>query len=49
MLRGGETHVYFVAEPSIVKNVLGRHGWLDGVRLAIVDYDRTIYLAKYDF
>lgn len=47
---GISTHslVYFFAEPSIVRNVLGRRGWLDRVRLGIVDYDRTIYLAKYD-
>jgi hypothetical protein len=40
--------VYFFAEPAIVKNVLGRRGWLDTVRLGIIDYDQMIYLAKYD-
>ena len=40
--------VYFFAEPSIVKNVLGRGGWLDRVRLGVVDHDRMLYLAAYD-
>lgn len=40
--------VYFFAEPSIRKNVLGRVGWLDRVRLGLIDYDRALYLAEYD-
>ena len=40
--------VYFFAEPSIRKNVLGRGGWLDRVRVGLVDHDREIYLARYD-
>jgi hypothetical protein len=40
--------VYFFAERSIVKNLLGRGGWLDRVRLGVVDHDRTLYLAAYD-
>lgn len=40
--------VYFFADASINKNVLGRVGWLDRVRLALVDHDATIYLAPYD-
>ncbi len=40
--------VYFFAEPSIRKNVLGRSGWLDRVRLGLVDHDRELYLAAYD-
>ena len=39
--------VYFFAEPSIRKNVLGRGGWLDRVRVGLVDHDREIYLADY--
>jgi hypothetical protein len=41
--------VYFFAEPSIVKNVLGRGGWLDRVRLGLVDHDSEIYLAPYEY
>jgi hypothetical protein len=40
--------VYFFAEHSIFKNVLGRGGWLDRVRLGVVDHDRMLYLAAYD-
>jgi hypothetical protein len=40
--------VYFFADVSINKNVLGRVGWLDRVRLGLVDYDSTIYLGSYD-
>ena len=40
--------VYFFAEPSIRKNVLGRGGWLDRVRVGLVDHDCEIYLARYD-
>ena len=40
--------VYFFAEASIIKNVLGRSGWLDRVRLGVVDHDCTLYLAAHD-
>ena len=40
--------VYFFADEAIRKNVLGRRGWLDRVRLAIVDYEQVLYLAPYD-
>jgi len=40
--------VYFFADASINKNVLGRVGWLDRVRLGLVDHDTKVYLAPYD-
>ena len=40
--------IFFFADTEIVKNVLGRKGWLDRVRIGIVDYDRLIYIARYD-
>ena len=40
--------VYFFADASINKNVLGRVGWMDRVRLGLVDHDTTMYLAPYD-
>ncbi len=40
--------VYFFADPLVIKNVLGRVGWLDRVRIGLVDHDSTIYLAPYD-
>ena len=39
--------VYLFADPAINKNVLGRVGWLDRVRLGLVEHGATIYLAPY--
>ncbi|BDC51420.1 hypothetical protein F183_A37360 [Bryobacterales bacterium F-183] len=39
--------VYFFADPLINKNVLGRTGWLDRVRLAVVHHDNRLYLSPY--
>lgn len=41
-----EAIVYFAE--GLRRNVLGRRGWLDQVRLGLVDYDRTLYLSRYD-
>lgn len=43
---GVTTHsmVYFFADPLIKKNVLGRNGWLDRVRLGLVHHENLIYL-----
>jgi len=40
--------VYFFADAAINKNVLGRVGWLDRVRLGLVEHASQIYLARYD-
>ena len=40
--------VYFFADEAINKNVLGRIGWLDRVRLGLVDHDCEPYLAAHD-
>lgn len=40
--------VYFFIDPAIDKNVLGRVGWLDRVRLGLVHHDSKLYLAPYD-
>ena len=42
------TTVYFAADESFSRNVLGRQGWLDRVRLGLVDYDGKLYLSAYD-
>ncbi len=39
--------VYFAQDPAIRRNVLGRHGWIEMVRLGIVDYDRKLYISRY--
>ena len=40
--------IYFFAAQTIRKNVLGRRGWLDRLRIALVDYDRALYLDTYE-
>jgi hypothetical protein len=47
---GIDTHsmVYFFADPTIEKNVLGRTGWLDRVRMGLVHHENTIYMDSHD-
>jgi hypothetical protein len=40
--------VYFAADYGLQRNLLGRDGWLQKVRLGIVDYETTIYLSDYN-
>jgi hypothetical protein len=40
--------VFFAAQDSFARNVLGRVGWLDRIKLAIIDYDCKLYLSSYD-
>jgi predicted aspartyl protease len=40
--------VYFVAHDGLERNLLGKFGWLQQVRLGVVDYDEEIYLSAYD-
>ena len=40
--------VYFFADPGIVRNVLGRRGWLDRLRLGLVDYEQLVYIGNYN-
>jgi len=39
---------YFASFHGFVRNVLGRHGWLDKVRLGVIDYDGRLYVSAYD-
>jgi hypothetical protein len=39
---------FFFADPLILKNVLGRQGWLDRIRLGLVDHDQILYISPYD-
>ena len=43
-----DTTVYFAKDERLPRNLLGRHGWLMLLRLAIIDYDEEIYLSRYD-
>jgi hypothetical protein len=40
--------VYFAARESFTRNVLGRRGWLDQVRLGLVEYESKLYLSRYN-
>jgi hypothetical protein len=37
--------IYFTANHGMKRNLLGREGWLQKVRLAVIDYDAVIYLS----
>jgi hypothetical protein len=42
------TTVYFAEVYDLPRNLLGRHGWLQLIRLAIIDYDEELYLSPYN-
>ena len=39
--------VYFAKEESFTRNVLGRQGWLDRIKLGLIDYEGKLFLSKY--
>jgi hypothetical protein len=39
--------VFFAQDAAFTRNFLGRSGWLDRLRIGIVDYDRMLFLAAY--
>ena len=43
-----EAVVYFAGAEGFTRNVLGRSGWLDRVRLGIVYHDSEVYLSPHD-
>jgi hypothetical protein len=43
-----ESMVYFAASPDYRRNVVGRSGWLQHFRLALVDHDSALFLSHYD-
>ncbi|MEP7340220.1 MAG: retropepsin-like aspartic protease [Acidobacteriota bacterium] len=40
--------VYFAEDYGLPRNLLGRIGWLQRIRLAIIDYDQELYLSDYN-
>ncbi len=40
--------VYFGEDYNLPRNLLGRNGWLQQVKLAVTDYEETLYLSAYD-
>lgn len=39
--------VYFAQDSTFSRNFLGRSGWLDRLRIGIIDYDRTLFVGLY--
>jgi len=39
--------VCFAQDSGFNRNFLGRSGWLDRLRIAIIDYDRMLLLSAY--
>ena len=39
--------IFFAQDPAFNRNFLGRAGWLDRLRVAIIDYDRMFFLSAY--
>lgn len=39
--------VYFAADDYFPRNLLGRHGWLDQVRVGVIDYEGLLFLSRY--
>ena len=39
---------YFAEDYDITRNVLGRLGWLNRIRLGLVDYDGKLYVSDYN-
>lgn len=42
-----EAAVCFIAEDGIRRNILGRTGWLDRVKLGLIDYEGRLLLSHY--
>jgi len=40
--------VYFAENENFAKNVLGRNGWLDRVKLGLIDYEGKLLLSEYN-
>lgn len=40
--------VFFPAALEIQPNVLGREGWLEQFRVALIDYDSVLYISHYN-
>jgi hypothetical protein len=40
--------VFFAQDTTFNRNFLGRTGWLDRLRIAIVDYDHMLFLSAYE-
>lgn len=39
--------VYFAKDENFNRNVLGRRGWLDLIKVGLIDYEGKLYLSRY--
>ncbi len=42
------TKIYFAEDEFMKRSVLGRQGWLDRVKLGLIDYEGKLLLGAYD-
>jgi len=42
-----DSMVYFAEDENLQRNVLGRHGWLELIKIGLVDYEGKLYLSRY--
>jgi len=42
------SNICFAKEESFTRNVLGRQGWLDRVKLGLIDYEGKLFLGEYN-
>ncbi len=42
------SYVFFAAQNSFKRNVLGRKGWLDRLQIGLIDYNGKLYLNHYE-
>lgn len=42
-----DSMVYFAEDENLRRNVLGRHGWLELVRIGLIDYEGKLFLSRY--
>lgn len=40
--------VYYAADESVVRSVLGRRGFIEQLRLCLIEHDGELYVSKYD-
>jgi len=43
-----DSTIYFASHEGLPRNVLGRRGWLDLVRLGLIQYEGKLYISRYD-
>lgn len=41
-------NVFFTQGGTFSRNFLGRSGWLDRLRIAVIDYDRMLFVSPYE-